>query len=438
MRNTSGVCFFAAVVLLFYCLPLCAQSGPSQTAAKGVVTGHIYCADTQMPARFASVQLQPEKDTSAQDLKINTEKLDFTAILGKLMQGSGLSTLTRIDGSFRIENVPPGAYYVITQLDGYLSALSGLPPDKLMAQDDDTRKLIHEHAQKIVVTGSGANLDLRLERGASISGQIGYDDGSPAANVQAQLLLKTKDGKWSKLSAAATGRIAKGSTDDRGHYRFAGLPAGEYAIMAELPVTQFSTGAGLGSFNMQIHPGDALQVYSGNVYRQSEVNGFFITATENFDVADLIFPVNGLYSVGGTVASALDHHLVNTASVQLLDPTDKLVLRTGMAGNDGSFLFEYVPAGEYLLKVTDAADTELNAKPEKLGGFGQLLAAVPGVGNALRKHLRDYGEAEVSVNVHGEVAGLSILVPEKKQSAEPQSKPKPLAIPNSLSTPISD
>ncbi|MDR3763232.1 MAG: carboxypeptidase-like regulatory domain-containing protein [Acidobacteriota bacterium] len=441
MRNRIGTCSLAASVLLF-CggLPLCAQSGASQPVVKGVVTGHVYCADTEMPARFASVQLKPEKDTPPQDLLHNADKMDFTAVLGKLMQGGGLSTLTKIDGSFRLENVPPGVYYVIPQLDGYLSPLSGIPQEELLTQDEETRAKIHQSAQKITVTGGGANVDLRLERGASITGRISYDDGSPAPNVQAHLLLKAKDGKWLKLTAATAPGQGKYTTDDRGAFHFAGLPAGEYAVMAELPVTQISTGAGLGSFNMQIHPGDALQVYSGNVYRQSEAKGFSVTAAEDSTGVELVFPVNGLYSVNGTVASKLDHHLVNSAHVQLLDPADKSSLRAGTLTTDGTFQFEYVPAGEYLLRVSGAADIDMNSKPDKLGGFGELLAAVPGAGDALRKHLHEYGMVELPLSVHGEMSGIAVAVPDQKDAAEPQSTPKPKAqpIPDSLNTPLSE
>jgi hypothetical protein len=103
---------------------------------------------------------------------------------------------------------------------------------------------------------------------------------------------------------------------------------------------------------------------------------------------------------------------VNTGTSELLDPVDKSTLRTGQISMDGSFSFEYVPAGEYLLRVSLAADLDPDAKPQKLGGGLDLLAALPEVGNALRKHLHDYANTDLPISLHGEVTGITIAVSE--------------------------
>jgi hypothetical protein len=219
--------------------------------ANGLVTGRVFCADTGLPARFATIQLQPEKFPEQPSIN----KLDFTAALAMVMKGNGLSTLTQLDGSFRLENVAPGVYYVIPQLGGYLSPFGQFSQQELLAADGETRKQIQNHAQKIVVElGHAVNPDLKLERGAAVSGEILYDDGTPALNVTAKLMRKQQDGTWKNVSGNTSGisATAGAATDDRGRYRLTGLPAGEYGVMAELPVTQFSTGAGVGSVSVQI------------------------------------------------------------------------------------------------------------------------------------------------------------------------------------------
>jgi hypothetical protein len=432
-RTTMRKLGIAVLCLLCACgTSLLAQDAalPSSPAApKGIVTGHIFCADTGLPARFATLQLQPEKEPN--EPKLDSKKIDFTAILAKVMKGNGLSTLTRLDGSFRLENVPPGIYYAIPQLAGYLSPFGQLSSQELMKDDSETRKQIQSHAQKVMVeAGHAANIELRLERGAAISGEILYDDGTPAANVMAHLMLKQKDGTWKPFSPSMSGVTrASGATDDHGRFRLAGLPAGDYGVMSELPVTQVSTGSGLGSFSMQMHPSDALQVFSGNVFRQSEMKDFTLGVGEELAAVDLIFPVNGLFRVAGTVVAKRDSHLVNTGAVELLDPVDKSNLRTGIVANDGSFSFEYVPDGEYLLKVTGAADVNLDAKPEKLPGGLEVLAALPGVGDAMRKHSHEYGSADLPLSVHGETAGISVAVPELPAKTE---------VPASLQSPLRD
>ncbi len=102
-----------------------------------------------------------------------------------------------MDGAFLMESVPAGVYYLIPQLAGYLSPLAVVSSDEMLKPTPETRKLIQSHAQRVTVeAGHSHNVDVRIERGASISGEILYDDGSPAPNVLAQLFKKQKDETW--------------------------------------------------------------------------------------------------------------------------------------------------------------------------------------------------------------------------------------------------
>lgn len=434
----------AAVCLLGLCASLFAQDAAPAAipvAPKSVVTGHVFCADTGLPARFANVQLLSEQ--APEQPNFGSDKADFAAAFAMILKGDGLSALTLIDGSFRLENVAPGTYYVIPQLPGYLSLYRQFSSKELAEVDAETRKKIQSHAQQVTVeAGHSANVDVKLERGAALSGEIIYDDGSPALNVVAQLFMKEKAGTWKKVSTntSAKGSFVSGGTDDRGHYRFTGLVAGEYGIMAELPVTQFNSGAGLGSLSMQIHTSDALQVYSGNVFRQREMKGFALGTGEERSDADLIFPVNGLFKVAGSVLAKRDNHPVGTGSVELLDPVDKLVLRTGQIDNDGTFAFQYVPAGEYVVHVLSAADVDQEKLAGKLAGL-EMFASMPG-GNALRTHSHDYGKAELPLSVHGDSTGLTVLVPEQPgKTPTTTATPMPAIrkeIPDSLKSPLQD
>src|ERR1035437_4284600 len=74
---------------------------------KGTVTGIVLCADTGKPARFAMVNLTgaPKPDEKSDD--------------GDLMPASE-STITDLDGRFRMEAVEPGRYFAFAILEGYL------------------------------------------------------------------------------------------------------------------------------------------------------------------------------------------------------------------------------------------------------------------------------------------------------------------------------
>ncbi|HEY0307683.1 MAG TPA: carboxypeptidase-like regulatory domain-containing protein [Acidobacteriaceae bacterium] len=70
----------------------------------GSISGHVYCADTSAPARFAQVTLTSVRTTDTRDFN----------------GGVQTSSTTGLDGSFQIQNVRPGMYYVAATLPGYL------------------------------------------------------------------------------------------------------------------------------------------------------------------------------------------------------------------------------------------------------------------------------------------------------------------------------
>jgi hypothetical protein len=65
-----------------------------------------------------------------------------------------------------------------------------------------------------------------MTRGAVIAGRVMRTDGSPLSGVQ----VATKRLSDSKMATAQQ------RTDDEGHFRIYGLPAGSYVLLAEDPV----------------------------------------------------------------------------------------------------------------------------------------------------------------------------------------------------------
>ena len=100
-----------------------AQNNPTAKSGGGTLTGHVYCADTNAPARMATVQLKPVKDVEARSGAHPHSTSDEPA--------SGV-VQTTLDGSFAIPNVVPGSYYVVVTAAGYL-----LPRDH-NEDDEDT------------------------------------------------------------------------------------------------------------------------------------------------------------------------------------------------------------------------------------------------------------------------------------------------------------
>jgi hypothetical protein len=421
-----------AFVSLVVAASLCAQQ-PTATAppaTTGQVTGRVFCADTGQPGRFAGVQLIGDQQAQAPMIDPSTlgKDADFEKVMAKamtaVMKGNSLSTVTSLDGSFSLDKVPPGTYYVVAQLPGYQSPLSGFSQLEKMKADDATLKAVESAAEKIVVQANQpAHVDIRLERGASINGIIHYDDGSPAPNVTPTLLALQKDGKWKELSASS---MLPSTSDDRGRFRFFGMPAGKYAVKAALPTSQAMIGLGAASLSLHMNLGDALVVYSGGALREKDVKPIEVGPGEDIDGIDVVFPIDNLHVVSGSVVAKADGHAVDSGTIELDDSETKAALRTSMVQQDGGFQLNYVPEGQYLLRVTTAADTDKAGGENSGGDFARLLHS---------KTLKSYGPAELPITVKSDSTGLVLQVPD--QGTTPAKTAVPSQAPTvQLSTPI--
>lgn len=401
-----------AACLLLAALPLCAQQPDQPT---GQVTGRVICSDTNAPGRFASVQLVSDKTASTPAIDPSQSKEAagklVTQIMAGIFRGSGLSALTDIDGNFSLNKVPPGTYYVIAQLSGYLSPLSQLSQQERTKVDPAILQEVESIAEKIVVqAGQSAHVEVVLNRGASISGTIHYDDGSPAPNVIPTLLVQQPDGKWKEIVINGGGFPAPAATDDRGSYRFSGLAPGKYAVKAKLPTAQAVLGLGAGSIAMHMDFGDMLIVYSSGALREKDIKPIEVSSGDSIDGIEVVFPLNDLHTVSGSVVAKSDQHPVSTGSVILEDPDTKEAMRTTPINRDGSFVFHYVPEGQYILKASGAADVEDSGSGDAANSpFGQLLAA--------GKTTRRYAESEQPVQVKSDQTGLMLQVPDQQQKA---------------------
>ncbi|HEX3837166.1 MAG TPA: hypothetical protein VHW25_09430 [Steroidobacteraceae bacterium] len=206
----------------------------------------------------------------------------------------------------------------------------------------------------IVRAGLTADVPIELERGAVLSGTVTYSDGTPASGADPTLFVRAADSTWHEVAPVGSERVELG---DHGEFHFFGLPVGDYAVGAHLPTTQALTGIGAVSLSLHAALGDALTVYSGNVLRQSDIKPIHLGTAETRSV-QLVFPLDGLHTIAGRVLAASDHHAVNTGIIELQDPATQASVRSVLLGHDGTFQMRYVPAGDYVLKVTTVGDTQ--------------------------------------------------------------------------------
>ncbi len=213
-----------------------AQSTPKATAAPedfGSVAGRVICADTQRPARLAEVRLVPVALTQAEQPS-GKEAGPSPAL------GNDLPPIeTDMDGRFVAPHIKPGRYYVRIDLDGYITPLLSFTPAQLRHPTPDIQeRLRSELTQVTVQPHAPTEVELTLARGGSVSGNVLYDDGTPAISVQVTLLRKDTDGSFTQ-DLSSTGRILW-PTDERGRFHFSSLPPGEYIAQATLALREHS------------------------------------------------------------------------------------------------------------------------------------------------------------------------------------------------------
>lgn len=291
----------------------------AQNGATGAVTGHVYCADSQKPARFANVRLQPVEGQEG------------------LFGGRGGFATTGSDGSFRITAVSPGEYYVDVMMPGYiqpmrgmLSSLENLTPEE---RDRITAQLTHVS----VAENQSANVQVVIYRGATIGGTVSFDDGAPAAGVSIQALLLSPNtgtkfaGTTQQQSFAGFAR-----TDDRGQFRLTGLGDGTYIIFAA--------------------PRSIFPIYYGNTIERSHAKKFEVHAGDELPGADIQIPSAGMHSVSGVVVSQQDGHALSRASVQLRLGSGDTGTISATTAIDGTFTFNAVPDGKFTVQLLNAYD----------------------------------------------------------------------------------
>lgn len=406
----------SSAALILFSLPATAQEQAVTQAAPSnevAVSGHVICGDTGHPARFAAVQLipkEPQQNDAADWAKVKDSK-DVAKLMAKntsrLQKGTGLSAVSTIDGSFEMPKVPAGTYYVVVELKGYLSPLSTLSTLERMVGRAEALKKIQASAEKIVVQDAPVRVDVRLERGGSINGVIRYDDGSPAVDVKATRMVLQEDGKW--VVDVFHPLVPAPTTDDRGRYRISGLAKGKYAVKAELPTNQMISGLGSASTSLHSNYGDALAVYSGGALREKDIKPIEVGPGEDVDGVDLVFPIDNLHVVSGTIVAKADNHSVNSGWVSLTDAETKASLRRTKVDEDGKYKFSYVPEGNYKLITSQVGDTEKIAQTDV---YAQVVPP---------KFLKSYEELTVPIEVKGDLAGLILQVTEG--SAQTTAKP---------------
>lgn len=274
---------YRCVILIFaYSLTTVAQQPPTgktpdpqnDRSVTTTVTGHVYLNDSKTPARKATVYLQPAASLLADVPPNRGNSKDNGSVTMEIE--------TLFDGSYSFTHVPSGSYYVLASCPGYISPYRMISLAEARSPYGDWEPLgaAQKTAKEIVLrslprvdvqSGLPASIDVFLERGAAISGNVSYDDGSPAAGLEVNVLARMlQEGKeaWAQFEMSPNLALDRVVTDDRGNYRISGLPARKYVVEISLTLGRTityisSSGSGTASSN---NHSDLLSIYSGSTH----------------------------------------------------------------------------------------------------------------------------------------------------------------------------
>jgi len=350
---------------------------------KGVVTGVVLCSDTGKPARFATVILTavPKKGEKSDD----ADPLPAAE-----------TTVTDLDGRFRLEAVQPGHYYAFATLEGYLDPEFALDPDKLKSLSTGWEQRNYsiaqwkDHLTEVTVgVRRVSEVSIQIERAAEIAGTVTFDDGSPAIGMHFQLFRRTEKGAWTDVGLALMDSwTIHALSDSHGRFSLTNLPEGEYAVCALMPADEESA---------------APRVCLGDVFRRKNAKTVKVGAGETAAGIDIEIPLSGLHAVSGAVTALADGHPIKHGTVRLLYADDREKARETALLEDGSYSLEYVPEDKYILQVSDAQDEEQNA-------------AVTGQGDAQKEtaptvSVRRYADKEIPLTVLNNMEDFNIALP---------------------------
>ncbi|MBV9959872.1 MAG: carboxypeptidase regulatory-like domain-containing protein [Acidobacteria bacterium] len=304
--------------------------------AQSVVRGRAVYDDTGRPIRRARVLL----------LEIES-------------RGSERSGNTNNSGEFEIKDVPAGSYFVMVDIAGVITPLSFVDLEEAASNKINFEE-IKKQFDEVVVDGThDVTVKVRARRGGAISGKVTYADGDAAINVRINVMRKT-DGRAVRFLTNFNPSSFFGlQTDDRGYYRVAGLPPGEYIVSASEPVDHGGDGRsqrggdymgafGLSSLIVTYYPGSS---------KESGATAIQVDAGQEQNEINISLLERSLHIVSGTVVARRDRQPLRGATVALKSRDDRSTDAIFSSGNSvqtdeqGRFNFIEIPDGAYTLSV---------------------------------------------------------------------------------------
>ena len=256
--------------------------------------------------------------------------------------GGQRTTVTDGSGRYSFKRVAVGRYRLWAQMGGFGRRYYGA---------DRFGEL--PRAIEVVEGGSADDVDVVLPRGAVVTGQVRDDTGFGVAGATVVLLQRVSERGVASLRVAGTDR-----TDDRGLYRVFDLAPGAYYVQAVAMPASAGAG-GDAQFRGVVDSaagegvGYAPSYYPG-VTRLGAARPVAVRESQELRGVDVALARMALGTVRGIVVAPAGVSPVGT-EVRLTPEGEPEVpggVRSAWAAPDGTFSFDRVPPGRYVLGAT--------------------------------------------------------------------------------------
>lgn len=327
---------------------------------------------------------------------------------------SNVSTATNSNGELGAR-IGAGEYFVLIDSPGVIAAAS-LDFTNSMPNPDEVRR----EFQTFTFDGvSEQSIEIRARRGGAITGRITYQDGSAAVNTTIEILRRNAETK--KFARIVTGiggasSIVSMLTDDRGMYRVAGLPPGEYIVAASEKNTRREADDEremLGWLTGLLGSDALMKVFYGGATKSLDATVIQVAAGAEMSGIDITFPITQTFALSGKVIARSNRKAVKDVGLYLrsvendASPYGERITKTlshqAQSDDSGAWSFEEVPVGEYVLQIEPPTEYGTSSMSNmNMNGNMNTMSNMNGMSNmnmASPKPRRRYAPQEVKIKV---------------------------------------
>ena len=338
-----------------------------------------------------------------------------------------LAGLTDARGEFRIKGVPAGRYIAALDVAGVVSPISFAALESVRSDFLNFDEIVR-HFEVFETTGKAdKEVTVRARRGAALGGRVTYSDGEPAVGLTVHVMRKS-EGRFAKtLTGFSISSMAGSKTDDRGRFRVAGLPPGEYVVAVSEAAQHGEAGEGRSAVFMEgmAEVGDLFgqqlfMTFHPSATTEKAAAVLKVGAGDEREDVDITVAERDSRTVSGVVRGRADRRPVARARVSIfarrpdaaqgaidLTSIDEAFPNAVQTDEEGRWLLKDIPDGSYTIFVRPSEAYEPVPPPLDPDGnvSVNMNVSVPTLyGNAAYeppRRVKKYAPARVDVEVAG-------------------------------------